>query len=434
MKRYEKYKNSGFEWYGDVPSHWKLSPMKHLFEIRSGATPNTGEDQYWDGGIKWITPADFKTEDYHVNGGRKSISQRGLESCTASLLPIGSIVFSKRAPIGSVAITTDLLCTNQGCLGCIPFDVDSRFYYYSMSCLKNQFELFGSGTTFKEISATDFSNFMMLCPPLREQQVIADSLDSQCSKIDEMIEAKSKQIDDLKDYRKSLISEVVTKGLNPDVEMKESGMDWFGTYPATWSMSKLSRLTSKIGSGSTPRGGSEVYSESGVKFMRSQNVHFDGFLLDDVAFISPEIDEEMKNTRVVPGDILFNITGASIGRCYWVDETLGAANVNQHVCIVRPSDIQTKYLNYYLQSSSGQIQVKLEQTGGNREGLSAEAFKEFVILVPTVEEQQAIAEFLDDKCSKIADLMKMLGDEIEELKKYKTSIISEAVTGKIRVC
>ena len=152
--------------------------------------------------------------------------------------------------------------------------------------------------------------------------------------------------------------------------------------------------------------------------------------MTDVAHITDEIDEEMKGTRVNVGDVLLNITGGSIGRCYYVDETLGRANVNQHVSIIRPCKIETKFLKYYLQSFMGQHQVSLLQSGGNREGLSAAALSNFKILLPSQDEQQVIASYLDTKCSEIDSLIALKRQKTETLKEYKKSVIYEAVTGK----
>ena len=270
----------------------------------------------------------------------------------------------------------------------------------------------------------------MVLPPIHEQQSIADFLDKKCGEIDEMISLQEKIVEELKAYKQSVITEAVCKGLNPDVPMKDSGIEWIGQIPEGWLLPNLVWLTSKIGSGYTPRGGSETYVRQGIKFLRSQNVYFEGFNLEDVAYISPEIDEEMSGTRVQEGDILFNITGGSIGRCRYVDSSLGAANVNQHVCIVRPNGISTKFLFYFLQSASGQVQVDLYQTGGNREGLSASAFKTFVIPLPPDKTQNDIADYLDTKCAEIDTLISVRQAKIDVLKEYKKSIIYEYITGK----
>ena len=283
------------------------------------------------------------------------------------------------------------------------------------------------------LTETDFGYIHTCLPPLSEQQKIADYLDKVCGEVDEMITLQEQMIDELKAYKQSVITEAVTKGLNPNVLMKDSGIDWIGEIPESWKVVKLSLLTSKIGSGSTPTGGANVYVSEGVKFLRSQNVYFEGLDLSDVAHITEKIDEEMKGTRVLPGDVLLNITGGSIGRCYFVDETLGKANVNQHVSIIRPNNIDTKYLKYSLQSTLGQHQVSLLQTGGNREGLSAAALSNFKILLPSKDEQQSIATYLDRKCAEIDDLIAIKQSKIEELKEYKKSVIYEYVTGKKEV-
>ena len=203
---------SGIDWIGEIPEGWKIFALKWLMELYAGATPKSDNLSLWDGDIPWITPADYKTEDIYVCGGRRNISQKGFESCATTILPKGSIIFSKRAPIGLVAINSQPLCTNQGCIGCIVNQKRAltKFYYYTLSIFKEQFELFGSGTTFKEISATKFADFNVPVPPLSEQYAIASYLDEKCVDIDRLIALKQQKIESLKDYKKSVIYEAVT--------------------------------------------------------------------------------------------------------------------------------------------------------------------------------------------------------------------------------
>ena len=204
-------KDSGIEWIGKIPEHWNIIKTKNAFKIIPGATPKTDNITYWDGEITWITPADYKTEDRVIKSGKRNITLVGLNSCRTSIVPENSIIFSKRAPIGLVAINIVPLCTNQGCISCIPKSfVNSKYFYYLMSVLTEWFELFGSGTTFKELSTNNFANFSLSQPPLSEQQSIADYLDQKCSEIDELISIKQQKIEKLKDYKKSLIFECVT--------------------------------------------------------------------------------------------------------------------------------------------------------------------------------------------------------------------------------
>lgn len=210
-------------------------------------------------------------------------------------------------------------------------------------------------------------------------------------------------------------------------EYKDSGVKWIGEIPGHWKTPKLNRVVSKVGSGSTPRGGSEVYIDEGIKFLRSQNIHFEGLNLDSVVYIPDSINEQMKNTQVQPFDVLLNITGGSIGRCFYVDDTLGKANVNQHVCIIRPLSVNYRFLKYFLQSNSGQSQVWFYQKG-DREGLSAESIKTFRLPLPPLPEQEAIVTYLDSKVAKIDEYISIAEKKIAALEELKQTIIAEAVT------
>ena len=210
---------------------------------------------------------------------------------------------------------------------------------------------------------------------------------------------------------------------------KDSGVEWFPTIPADWSSVKLKYISTKVGSGITPRGGSEIYQQSGVPLLRSQNIHFTGLRLGDVAYIPKDIHESMSGTKVKAGDVLLNITGASIGRCYYVDEHLGEANVNQHVCIIRPDEkVLCRYLNYVLASEVGQTQVFNCQIGTSREGLNFEQLKNFHICLPNELDQSAIIAYLDYKTHSIDTLIEKKQRQIELLQEQRAAIINQAVT------
>lgn len=241
-----KMRDSGVEWIGQIPVDWKLSKIKHHFSISSGTTPKSDEPQYWDGDIVWITPADFKTDDVFVSKGHRNLSQEGYRVSSLQLVPAGSIIFSKRAPIGQVVINAIDLCTNQGCLTAVLNDDSNvRFYRYVMSIATEEFELAGSGTTFKEISTTRFENILLPLTSKQEQTKCADYLDSKCSKIDVIIEKQQAIIEKLKEYKFSIINEAVTQGINPDVNMKQSGYKWIGNIPKHWNMVYAKQLFSQ---------------------------------------------------------------------------------------------------------------------------------------------------------------------------------------------
>lgn len=206
-----KKKDSGIEWLGEIPEEWEARALKTIFRIFSGTTPKSDIIEYWDGDVNWVTPADFKTEDVYVENGKRNISENGFSDCSLELIPINSLIFSKRAPIGKVCVNRNEMCTNQGCLACVKkINLSIKFFYYLLSSLTEYFEVLGSGTTFKEISLTSFSDFKVLFPPISEQESIAKFLDAKCAQIDSLISEKQSLIKDLAEYKKSLIFEAVT--------------------------------------------------------------------------------------------------------------------------------------------------------------------------------------------------------------------------------
>lgn len=213
-------------------------------------------------------------------------------------------------------------------------------------------------------------------------------------------------------------------------EMKDSGVAWIGKIPAKWSIVKIKAGVYKVGSGKTPSGGATTYADEGILFLRSQNVYNTGLELSNPTYITPTIDEEMKGTRVFPNDVLLNITGGSIGRCCIFPESLKTANVNQHVSIIRVNQdvFLPEYMHYYWVSPLGTLAIELYQTGGNREGMSADAIKNTPIILIPLDEQKRICKALDDECSKIDNVLTKTRASIEEYKKLKQAIITQAVT------
>ena len=226
----------------------------------------------------------------------------------------------------------------------------------------------------------------------------------------------------------------MTKGLNPNAPMKDSGVEWLGDVPEHWEVTFIKYITKKISSGKTPLGGAEVYTDEGVIFLRSQNIYNDGLHLDDVSFIPHEIHASMKSSAVKKNDVLLNITGGSIGRTCLVDCEIGEANVNQHVCIIRTSkDKYAKWLSVFMKSNSAQSQIFYSQTGAGREGLNFSQIGNMRLLFPPFVEQQEILDFLDQENLRFDNLILKQQSLIEKMKEYRASIISHAVTGKIDV-
>jgi len=275
----------------------------------------------------------------------------------------------------------------------------------------------------------------VLVPSLVEQIAIANYLDRETAKIDTLISAKERLLDLLTEKRQSLITHFVTHGLNPNVPMRDCGIDWIGKIPKHWNIVQLKRITQKIGSGKTPKGGSEIYLTEGIPLIRSQNVLFTGLVISEFVYITEEIDAEMSSSRVQPYDVLINITGASIGRCCVVPEYISQGNVNQHVCIIRPNfgTIKPEYLNAVLASNVGQTQVFMNQEGISREGLTFEDIGNFWIPLPPQDEQEKLIQSIQKYSSQLSKLDSVTKNTIELLQERRTTLITAAVTRQIKI-
>ncbi|ANE75856.1 restriction endonuclease subunit S [Dickeya solani] len=301
--------------------------------------------------------------------------------------------------------------------------------------IKHQISIQGKGSIMLGLNSGIIKSLYLPLPSIAEQRIILIFLDYEVTKIDSLIEKQQQLIELLKEKRQAVISHAVTKGLNPDVPMKDSGVEWLGEVPKHWSVTRLGYHAIKIGSGKTPRGGSEIYLDEGVLFLRSQNVYDDGLRVgsSECVFIDYNIHNEMKGTRVLEGDILLNITGGSIGRSCLVPTPFVEANVNQHVCILRFRKNIREFIAYAMKSFSTKEQIEACQVGGNRDGLNFEQTSKINICLPPKEEINAILEYLKIRLPQLDTLEKNSSNMIQLLQERRTALISAAVTGKIDV-
>tara|TARA_R110001606_G_scaffold399214_2_gene582067 strand:+ start:45479 stop:46819 length:1341 start_codon:yes stop_codon:yes gene_type:complete len=438
VDKYNKYKSSGTEWIGDIPEHWLVVKLGIGFgRIGSGTTPSSGDNSYYQNGtINWLQTGDLTNGE--ITRTSKKVTQKALDDYSSlKVFSVGALVVAMYgATIGKVGVLSIDACTNQAC--CVlsdPILFKVKYTYYWFVASKDHIVSRGYGGGQPNISQELIKSLVLPCPPVVEQTAISAYLDEKTTQIDYLIAKKQQLIELLKEERTALINLAVTKGVDPDVKLKPSGIDWLGDIPAHWEVKKLKYLVSKVGSGVTPKGGANVYLNQGIPLLRSQNIHNDGLKLDDVAFISEEVDEEMSNSRVQEGDVLLNITGASIGRSTFIPEGFGSGNVNQHVCIIRPNPEQvvSEYLQFFLISDFGQTYVDSFQTGANREGLNFQQIKSFLIPTPTTEEQELIVKITVGRLKIFDDTVLKVAKEIELLQEYRVALISEVVTGKVKV-
>ena len=422
-KGYMEMKDSGIEWVGMIPAHWGICKIKYTVTQETLRAENNGgyigleNVESWSGKI-----IDKHNENVVVEGASLAVCPN-------------DILFGKLRPyLAKCAIAEKSGCCSTEFIVMRPHSIEGRFLKYVM--LTPQFidmvNMSTYGAKMPRANWDFIGNALLAMPSRDEQAAIASYLDAQCAKIDEIIAQAKASIEDYKQWKASIIYEAVTKGLDPNVEMKDSGVEWIGKVPKEWKAIPLKVCTSKIGSGKTPQGGAETYQDNGVLFLRSQNVYNTGLELDGVYYISDEIDSTMKNSRVRYNDVLLNITGGSIGRCCLFDLPDTAANVNQHVCIIRtkPEILLPQFLRYFWNSAAGPMVIDQYQTGSNRQGLNFEQIGATHIPLCSIAEQRQIVAMLDQKCAVIDQLMAEKQSLIDDLESYKKSLIYEVVTGK----
>ena len=221
----------------------KKAKLWQFFEIVGGTTPGTSNPDYWNGSILWVTPSDFQADILDViNTTQKRVTKKAVDECNLFVGEEGTIVFSSRAPIGKVAIANIPVCTNQGCKLIYPrikgiFNI--RFVAYWLLANKERLNNLGSGTTFREISTRTLSRFEIPTIPIEDQNQIVDLLDSKIKKVDSLLSKKIKLQTSLEEYKQSIVTRAVTKGLDPNVPMKDSGIPWIGQIPAHWSIGRI---------------------------------------------------------------------------------------------------------------------------------------------------------------------------------------------------
>jgi len=440
LTTYPAYKDSGVEWLGKIPEHWKTKRLKREFKITNGATPKSSEESYWDGDIPWVTPEDLGSlEGRTIAVTARSITKAGYENCGTSLVPKGSVVLSTRAPIGHLALAEVPLCTNQGCRSLVSRrDQSMRFFFYQLVAANPELQSWGQGSTFIELSKTKLEGIFLASPPAHEQRTIASFLDRETAKIDALVAKKEQLIELLQEKRAALITHAVTKGLDPTAPMKDSGVEWLGQIPAPWTVSPVRRFLERIEQGWSPVAEDRVATHEEWAVLKLSAVAKGKFRQEEHKALPENVPPEVRY-QVRSGDFL--LTRAN------TPELVG------DVCVVRTTrprlmlsdlvyrigfdlqQVELSFLCYWFLSTTGRYQTTRDARGSSQSmvKVSGEHIRSWLTPLPPLQEQRAIALFLDGETAKLDALIARVLEGIERLKEYRTALISAAVTGKIDV-
>jgi hypothetical protein len=426
--QYKELDSSGVSWLQKKPSHWRIKRLKFSTDLINKKV--SVED----------SPLPYLGLE-HIESwtGRKVEGEISNSEGLASSFVVGDVLFGRLRPyLAKVHLAQqDGLISSEALVIRSKDELDAEFlkYYMLSRDFINIVDSSTYGSKMPRASWDFIGNLPVLLPDVEEQKVIARFLDFKTAQIDALISKKKELLDKLAEKRTALISHAVTKGLDPSVAMKDSGVAWLGDIPAHWEAKRTKFAVSYIGSGKTPKGGSEVYVQEGIMILRSQNVHDKGLRLDDVAYITDEADSAQAASRVLAGDVLLNITGASIGRTSIVPTPFPQANVNQHVCILRPVRelVTSEYLHLLLCSRQAKDQISSLENGTSREGLNFTQVGGLLFAFPPVQEQVAIVLALAVKLEAIDRQSEKVLSVIERLVEYRSAVITNAVTGQIDV-
>jgi len=438
VKKYEKYKDSEIEWIGKIPKDWIIGKLGHYSTIVRGGSPRPAGDPKYFGGdfMPWITVAEVtKGNDKFLYETKKYLTEEGSKQ-SRIVYPETLLLSNSGATLGVPKIIKIKGCINDGSVAFIDYSPKlTRDFLYCFFITHTQIyrdEMKGSG---QPNLNTDIIKSTPIPIPTRAEQIkIIEYIDYQLKLINQLITKKQKLVELLQEQRQALINEAVTKGLNPDAKMKDSGIEWLGSIPQKWQFFPLRYL------GSCQNGvsqGSEYFG-SGDPFVSYGDVYKNIELPLTVKGLAKSTESDKENYSVREGDVFFTRTSETV-------EEIGIASTCMHeienavfagfLIRFRPNKdkIYKGFSKYYFRSKVPRIYFVSEMNLVTRASLSQELLKRLPICLPSITEQIEISEYLDDKCGIINKIIAESIQSINRLKEYRQSIISEAVTGKVDV-
>lgn len=436
-KTYDTYKDSGIAWIGNIPSEWKTCRIKDTSLLYTGNSIKDEEkDSFQDmnEARPYIATKDIDATYMSANYNNGLYIKH--TDCNFRIAPPSSTLMCieggsagrKKAFIDQEVSFVNKLC----CFA--PFEGVYGKYIYYFLCSPNFEDIFNSKITglIGGVNIPTLKNIECLLPSISEQKAIATYLDEKCGEIDSLISLQEEMISELQAYKQSVITEAVTKGLDPNVPMKDSGAEWIGMIPEGWNICKLKFLCSSIKDGSHF---SPTTTEEGFPYITAADVHGKGLDYANAKKISEKDYNDLVQSgcKAEKDDILLVKDGATTGRV--------GMKIENNPCVLLSSvamlRVNTKsyptYLMYMVSSDLLQQQISIAMAGSAMPRITLTKLNTFIALEVPLSEQQAIASYLDEKTSQIDSLIALKQEKITELKDYKKSIIYEYVTGKKKV-
>lgn len=423
-------KDSGVEWIGKIPGNWNIERIKFLCTIHDNMRqPVTADKRSLSGAILY--------DYYGASGVIDKIDGYTIDDDVILVGEDGSVIKEDGTPFVN-ELHGKAWINNHAHILKPKKSMDFKYAFYMIK--SNNIHNLVTGMAQPKLTQENLKQLIFCVPfSLHEQQTIVSYLDRKCSAIDTAISHIQKQIENLEEYKKSVITQAVTKGLDPNVKMKDSGVEWIGEIPEGWKVGKMKNIADTshpyaIGDGDHGLIKNTDYKDSGIPYIRVLNLTWGyGLNKGNLVYISEEKNALIKNSELHPNDVLVAKTGATIGKTAIIPDDMPRANTTAHVGKVTISPKHSpKFYYYVLQSDPLQRQIALKSSlQATRPELGNEGLANLIIPVASLKVEQVIAQYLDEKCASINEAIAKQRSLIDKMNEYKQSVIYNAVTGKI---
>ena len=436
MSRYQKYpayKDSGVEWIGEIPEHWEITKIRYYYDVQLGKMLQPESKTETDVEVKYLKAQHVQWNVVnHDDLPTMWASEKEIEKFAVQQ---GDLLICEGGEVGRSALLDGVsdVCIIQNALHRVRAKEKSSVKYlqYFMQHVSNArwFDILCNKATIAHLTGEKLAALELPVPPVHEQQAIASFLDSRTEKIDELIAKKESLLNKLHEKSIALIIQAVTKGLDLSVPMKESGVNWIGKIPEHWTIWKVTHGFNTVGSGTTPKSDNLEYYDGDIPWVTTSELR-ESIIENTSQKISVDALQSHSALKIFPKEsIVIAMYGATIGRL----GILGIkATVNQACCVfANPVTFDPRFFYYWLLMRKP-ILISLS-TGGGQPNLSLDDLKQIKIPIPSLQEQEAIAIFLDQATATIDLQREKITEAIERLKEYRSALITDAVTGKMDV-
>ena len=436
LKPYPTYKPSDIEWLGEVPEHWDVVKASRVFDIGSGTTPPTDQPQHYGGDIPWVTTSELR--ETLVTKTKKNVSRVALKNFPAlRVFPKHSVITAMYgATIGRVGYLGVSATVNQAC--CVFAEskvIDSAFMFYWLQSIRPYLISMSYGGGQPNLSQELLKSIRVPAPPLPEQRAIARYLDYMDNRIQQYIRAKQRLIELLEEHKRAVINQAVTRGLDPDVPLKPSGVEWLGDVPAHWEVRRLHTIAQVTPSNVDKHVNED---ETPIHLCNYVDVYKNDEITSDLPFMAATAKpEEIVKFQLKKDDVLItkdSETWDDIGVPALIAESMPNVICGYHLAMLRPTKAMLGgYLAWSIRSDPVAYQFHVVAKGVTRYGISRPGLQSVRVPTPPIEEQRAIFDYVKSFAKGVEASVLSAKRQIELIKEYRTRLVADVVTGKLDV-